>query len=57
MKYLTHLQKYSSLEVMDHDSRLMRPGKPFVFTNSLTGEGIDELVDLLFKMALFDKVK
>ena len=36
-------------------SRLMRPGKPFVFTNSLTGEGIDELVDLLFKMALFDK--
>jgi len=48
---------HASLEVMDHDSRLMRPGKPFVFTNSLTGEGIDELVDLLFKMALFDKVK
>ena len=48
---------HACLEVMDHDSRLMRPGKPFVFTNSLTGEGIDELVDLLFKMALFDKVK
>ncbi len=47
----------ASLEVMDHDSRLMRPGKPFVFTNSMKGEGIDELVDLLFKMALFDKVK
>lgn len=45
----------ASLEVMDHDSRLMRPGKPFVFTNSMTGEGIDELVDLIFKMALFDK--
>jgi urease accessory protein len=41
---------------MKHDSELMRPGKPFVFTNSMTGEGIDELVDLIFSMALFDKV-
>lgn len=47
----------ASLEVMKHDSKLMRPGKPFVFTNSMKGEGIDEFVDLLFKMALFDKVK
>ena len=47
----------ASLEVMDHDSKLMRPGKPFVFTNSMKGDGIDELVDLIFKMALFDKVK
>ncbi len=46
----------ASLEVMDHDSRLMRPGKPFVFTNSMKGDGIDELVDLIFKMALFDKL-
>ena len=55
----TELAPYdnASLEVMDHDSRLMRPGKPFVFTNSMKGEGIDELVELLFKMALFDKVK
>lgn len=45
----------ASLEVMDHDSRLMRPGKPFVFTNSMTGEGIEELIDLIYKMALFDK--
>ena len=47
----------ASLDVMDHDSKLMRPGKPFVFTNSLTGEGIDELVSLIFRMALFDKVQ
>lgn len=47
----------ASLEVMKHDSELMRLGKPFVFTNSMKGEGIDEFVDLLFKMALFDKVK
>ena len=46
---------HASLEVMDRDSRLMRPGKPFVFTNAMTGEGVDELVDLIFKMALFDK--
>ena len=46
---------HASLEVMDHDSRLMRPGKPFVFTNCMTGEGIPELVDLTRQMALFDK--
>lgn len=46
---------HASLEVMDRDSRLMRPGKPFVFTNAMTGEGVDELVSLIFKMVLFDK--
>lgn len=45
----------ASLEVMAHDSELMRPVKPFVFTNSMTGEGIEELIDLIYKMALFDK--
>ena len=48
---------HASLEVMDHDAKLMRPGKPFVFTNCMTGEGIDELVDLIFKLALFDKAQ
>ncbi|MDE6282480.1 MAG: urease accessory protein UreG [Muribaculaceae bacterium] len=47
----------ASLEVMDHDSKLMRPGKPFVFTNSMTGEGLDELIELISKMALFDNKK
>ena len=46
---------HASLEVMREDSERMRPGRPFVFTNCMTGEGIDELVDLIFKMALFDK--
>jgi urease accessory protein len=46
----------ASLEVMRRDSELMRPGKPFVFTNSMTGEGIDILIDLIYKMVLFDKV-
>jgi urease accessory protein len=44
---------HASLDVMREDSARMRPGKPFVFTNCMTGEGIDELVELLLKMVLF----
>lgn len=47
----------ASLEVMDHDSRLMRPGRPFIFTNCMTGEGIRQLVGLIKKMALFDHLE
>ncbi len=47
---------HASLEVMRRDSELMRHGKPFVFTNCMTGEGISELVGLICKMALFDVV-
>jgi urease accessory protein len=46
---------HASLEVMRQDSELMRPGKPFIFTNAMTGEGISELVDMITHMALFDK--
>ena len=47
---------HASLEVMREDSLTMRgKGKPFVFTNCFTGEGIDELVALICRMALFDK--
>ncbi len=44
----------ASLTVMDRDARLMRDGKPFVFTNCKTGEGIDDLIGLLRRDALFD---
>jgi urease accessory protein len=44
----------ASLEVMDHDSRLMRGDKPFVFTNCKTGEGIVELTRLICSQVLFD---
>src|SRR3954470_19388138 len=37
----------ASLEVMDHDSRLMRSGKPHLFTNCKTGDGIAELVQMI----------
>jgi urease accessory protein len=44
----------ASLEVMKHDSRLMRGSKPFLFTNCKSGEGIPELVDLIEREFLFD---
>jgi urease accessory protein len=44
----------ASLEVMENDSRAMRSGAPFVFTNCKTGEGIDELVKLIKENVLFE---
>ncbi len=44
----------ASLDVMARDSKLMRGDKPFVFTNCKTGEGIEQLIDLIMDMALFD---
>ncbi len=35
----------ADLSVMDRDSRRMRGERPFVFTNLLTGEGLDRVVD------------
>jgi urease accessory protein len=34
----------ASLDVMDRDSRRMRGGRPFVFTNLKTGQGLDAVV-------------
>lgn len=45
---------HASLEVMERDSRLVRNGRPFVFTNCLTGAGIDDLVALMRRDVLFD---
>ena len=44
----------ASLEVMDRDSRTMRGGKPFIFTNCMTGKNIEELTDMIIRDALFD---
>jgi urease accessory protein len=44
----------ASLEVMETDSRAMRGSAPFVFTNCKTGEGIDELVNLIKDNVLFE---
>ena len=39
----------ASLEVMDHDSKVMRGEKPYLFTNCKTGEGIRELAKLIHR--------
>ena len=44
----------ADLEVMRRDSEAMRGGKPFIFTNCFTGEGIDRLVDMICRDALFE---
>lgn len=44
----------ADLGVMRRDSAAMRPGRPFIFTNCMTGEGIDSLVEMIMAMALFD---
>lgn len=46
----------ADLEVMRRDSEAMRGGKPFIFTNCFTGEGIDSLVDMICREALFDQM-
>lgn len=46
---------HADLEVMRRDSLSMRGDKPFIFTNCFTGEGIDSLVDMICRMALFDR--
>ncbi|MCJ0904416.1 urease accessory protein UreG [Rhodococcus sp. ARC_M6] len=45
----------ADLGVMDRDSKDMRGDKPFVFTNCMTGEGIEEVVDLIVHGVLFDE--
>jgi urease accessory protein len=44
----------ADLDVMKRDSHLMRGGKPFLFTNCKTGEGIPALVKLIVQDLLFD---
>lgn len=45
---------HASLDVMRRDSRAMRGERPTVMTNCFTGEGIDEVVELIRRIALFD---
>lgn len=46
----------ASLEVMERDSRRMRQGKPFVFTNLKTDEGLDAVIGWIRKYALLEEV-
>jgi urease accessory protein len=44
----------ASLDVMDRDSRAMRGTKPFVFTNCMTGDGVDDVLRIVEHELLFD---
>lgn len=47
----------ASLEIMERDARKMRNGKPFVFTNLLTYEGLDSVINWIRKYALTEHVE
>ncbi|MFC0226898.1 urease accessory protein UreG [Serratia aquatilis] len=43
----------ASLAVMEHDTQIVRSGRPYILTNCKTGEGVDALVDMIEKDFLF----
>jgi urease accessory protein len=45
----------ASLEVMERDARKMRNGQPFVFTNLMNGEGLQQIIAWIKKYALFEE--
>jgi urease accessory protein len=46
----------ADLGVMERDARKMRNGAPFVFTNLMSGEGVDTVVDWVRKYGLLEDV-
>ncbi|HVF81866.1 MAG TPA: urease accessory protein UreG [Flavisolibacter sp.] len=45
----------ADLDVMERDARLMRKGSPFVFTNLMSGEGLDSVIGWIKKYALTEE--
>ena len=44
----------ASLDVMASDSKRIRSGRPFLFTNLMTPEGVDEVINWIRKDVLFE---
>lgn len=44
----------ANLEIMERDARKMRNGQPFVFTNLMTNQGLDIVIDWIKKYALLE---
>ncbi|MOA58534.1 Urease accessory protein UreG [compost metagenome] len=42
----------ASLEMMDSDTKRMRNGKPFVFSNQKTGLGLEEIIAFIERQGL-----
>src|SRR5215203_3999722 len=47
----------ASLQVMEHDARKMRKGSPFVFTNLMSLEGLNNVIDWIRKYALLEEAE
>jgi urease accessory protein len=47
----------ASLEVMERDARKMRNGQPFVFTNLMNGEGLQQVISWIKKYALLEETE
>lgn len=44
----------ADLKIMERDAKIVRNGKPTVFVNSKTGQGVDTVVSFILKDVLFD---
>lgn len=44
----------ASLEVMDQDTKRMRPNKPYVFTNLKEGKGLPDIIDFVVTQGMLD---
>ena len=44
----------ADLNIMERDAKIVRQDKPFVFVNSKTGQGTEEVTDHIIKDLLFD---
>ena len=47
---------HASLEVMERDARLMRKGKPFVFTDLMKLQGLPDVINWIKKYALLEDI-
>lgn len=48
---------HADLDVMERDSRKMRNGQPFVFTNLMSLQGLDIVIDWIKKYALMEQIQ
>lgn len=47
----------ASLDVMKRDSERMRSGRPFLFTNLMTLDGVEDVINWIKKSVLFEDLK
>lgn len=47
----------ADLDIMAEDSRKVRGGRPFIFTNLMSQQGVDDVVEWIKKNALFEDIK